>query len=108
MRRKVLPKKVKASKTVTVYRIRIVPDNEPYDHGDSPQEDIDADNEAVEREGLWGFVIEVRKVRGAFHTDWEDMEGVNSVWGFIGWQFCLDDAISCLPKDAVYTVEQGV
>jgi hypothetical protein len=105
MRRKVLPKKVKASKTVTVYHIRIVPDNEPYEMGDA--EDVDEVNAAIDRDGVWGFIIEQRQERGAFHTDWTDLDdGINSVWGFIGAEFCLEEAVAMLPKDAVYTVSK--
>jgi hypothetical protein len=105
MRRKVLPKKVKASKTVTVYRIRIVADECSYELGDAENEaEV---HEAIDRDGLWGFIIEQRQERGEFHTDWVDMHGVNSVWGFIGADFCLEEAIAMLPKDAVYTVNEG-
>jgi len=104
MRRKVLPKKVKASKTVTVYRISIVPDEGPYQLGDAEnQEEVNA---AIDRDGLWGFIIEQRQERGEFHTDWTDLDGINSVWGFIGAEFCLEEAVRELPKDAVYTVSK--
>lgn len=96
--------------TKTEYRIRIVADECSYELGDA--ENAEEIHEQINREGLWGFIIEVRKVRGEFHTEWEPTDGLSSCWGFIGAEYCLKSAMFELPYEAAsvevhYTDHRG-
>ncbi len=64
-------------RTSKSYRIIIVQDSEPYEHGDYENDEERAEvEEKIESEGLWGYVVE-KRVKGAWET-------IDSCFGFIG------------------------
>jgi hypothetical protein len=72
------------------YRIRILPDQEPYEYGDTGNTMGQAEYEAeidrlIETYGVWGFITE-RRQAGSCECckrahEWEHMD---SCWGFLG------------------------
>ncbi len=79
------------------YRILVIPDLEPYQHGDpDDKEEVERTNRMIELDGVWGFSVEKREVQGHLHSDWESLD---SCFGFIGndLDYMLEEACKALP-----------
>jgi len=77
------------------YRVLIVPDYEEYQHGDYESEADRQDTlDAIEQNGVWGFVLESRQV-GDTVAKWNH---VDSCYGFIGGDdYIFEAATETLP-----------